>query len=434
MHATEGLRSSSRSPFGRPEPEMAADLVLGPEIAVDQPWQPLANGPQVILLTGATGFLGGYLLRDLLAQTAAQLVCLVRAASPAEGRTRIEQNLARYGLVPTAAQWARVTACPGDLGQRQLGWTDKVWQELAGRVDTVVHGAATVNFYEKYRRLRGTNVGGVREILRFSVAGRTKALHYVSSTGVFDSEAYRGVTVSEADNPAHCHGSVMGYTQTKWVAEQLVLQSRVRGVPASGYRPPFIMGDSQTGAVDPENLVVKSLIGSIQGGAWFDVRNTVEMVPVDALSRAIVHLARNPAYHGRTFHLTSPRRMCWADLGHAARTYGYALEIVSWDEWLRRLLEFGRQPDNALRPLVRFYTKVTSRAGVPVPDIFARETPPVFESDVTQAALAEVGLVPPGMTTALFATYIDYFVRQGWLPAPPEKRRGNSRPPYAVCG
>lgn len=413
---------------------MAADLALGPEVAVNEPWQPPAGGPQVILLTGATGFLGAHLLADLLAQTAATLVCLVRAASPAEARARIEENLARYALEPAAAQARRIEALPGDLTRRQLGLADDIHAQLAVRVDTVVHGAAMVNFYQDYRRLRATNVGGVREILRFAVAGRTKALHYVSSTGVFDSEAYRGVTVCEADNPAHCHGSVMGYTQTKWVAEQLVLQARVRGVPASVYRPPFIMGDSRTGVVDAENLVVKTLVGSIQGGAWFDVPHHVEMIPVDALSRAIVHFARRPEYHGRTFHLTSPQRMRWADIGLAALDHGYPVELFSYDEWQRRLLEFGRHPDNALRPLVRFYTKVTSRAGVPVPDIFARQAPPVFDSTVTQAELAGAGLVPPGMTPALFATYLDYFVSQGWLPAPPAKRRGNSRPPYAVCG
>jgi thioester reductase-like protein len=374
------------------------------------------------------------LLHDLLTQTAATLICLVRATSPGEARSRIEENLTRYGLAPTPAQWQRIEACPGDLARHQLGFGDKVWTELAARVDTVVHGAAAVNFYQDYRRLRAVNVVGVREILRFTVAGRTKALHYVSSTGVFDSEAYRGVTVSEADNPAHCHGSVMGYTQTKWVAEQLVLQSRVRGVPASVYRPPFIMGDSRTGAVDAENLVVKTLIGSIQGGCWpADVLSNVEMIPVDALSRAIVHFIRDPAFHGRTFHLTSPRRMRWVDIGQAARDHGYAVDMTSYDEWLRRLLHFGRQPGNALRPLMRFYTKVTSRAGVPVPEIFARQSPPVFESTVTQAALSEAGVVMPGMTPALFGTYLNYFVRAGWLPPLPKASKGNSRPPYAVC-
>lgn len=413
---------------------MAADLVLGPEIVVNEPWQQPAAGPRAILLTGATGFLGAYLLADLLANTTATLTCLVRADSPEAARARVETNLAGYGLKPTAAQWRRVVAMPGDIARPQFGLSGQAYEELAARTDTVLHGAAAVNFYQDYRRLRSVNVGGVREILGFTVAGRTKALHYISSTGVFDSEAYRGVNVSEADNPAHCYGSVMGYTQTKWVAEQLVLQARVRGVPASVYRSPFIMGDSRTGVVDAENLVVKMLIGSIQGGSWPDGGTHVEMVPVDALSRAIVHFVREPAHHGRTFHLASPQRMRWGDIGRAAESRGYALELVPYDEWVRRLLEFGRQPDNALRPLVRFYTKVTSRAGMPVPEIFARHTPPVFDSTVTQAALAGPGLIPPGMTAALFATYLDYFVQQKWLPAPPEKRRGNSRPPYAVCG
>lgn len=421
---------------------MAADLELGPGIAVQEPWQPVADGPAVILLTGTTGFLGAYLLRDLLAHTKARVVCLVRAASVAAARGRIEENLRRYALVPTAAQWRRVEALPGDIAEHLLGLTEETYDELAARVDTVFHGAAAVNFYQDYRRLRGTNVGGVREILRFTVAARTKALHYISSTGVFDSEAYRGLVVTEADVPAHCHGSVMGYTQTKWVAEQLVLQARVRGVPASVYRPPFIMGDARSGVVDAENLVVKMLIGSIQGGCWPDSPVDVEMIPVDALSHAIVHFARDSAQHGRTFHLTSPRRMQWADIGRAARSYGYPLELVAYEEWSRRLAEFGRRQGNALRPLVRFYTKVTSRAGVPVPDIFARVPRPVFDSTVTQAALAAAGLVMPGMTAALFATYLGYFVREGWLATPAEiaaagaarpARSGDSRPPYAAC-
>lgn len=421
---------------------MAADLELGPEFSVNEPWQPVTGGPAVILLTGATGFLGAYLLRDLLAHTAAQVVCLVRAESPAAARSRIEENLRSYGLAPTAAHWRRVEALPGDLTKKSLGLAEKPYTELAARADAVVHSAAAVNFYHDYRRLRGPNVGGVREILRFAVQARTKALHYVSSTGVFDSEAYRGLVVTEADAPAHCHGSVIGYTQTKWVAEQLVLQARVRGLPASVYRPPFIMGDARSGVVDAENLVVKMLIGSIQGGAWPEVRTDVEMIPVDALSRAIVHFAGDPACHGRTFHLTSPQRMQWADIGQAARTHGYPLEILTYAEWSRCLAEFGRRPGNALRPLLRFYTKVTSRAGVPVPDVFALAPRPVFDSTVTQALLADAGLLPPVMTAALFATYLDYFVRQGWLGSPADitaaresrpARRGDSRPPYAAC-
>lgn len=424
------------------EPEIAADLELGPEITAVGPYQPRAGGPGVILLTGATGFLGSYLLRDLLAHTTATVVCLVRAESAESARTRVEENLHRYGLAPSAAQWSRVETLAGDLTKERLGLTEAAYAGLATRVDTVIHGAATVNFYQPYRQLRATNVGGIREILRFAVAARTKALHYVSSTGVFDSEAYRGLVVTEADVPAHCHGSVMGYTQTKWVAEQLVLQARVRGIPASVYRPPFIMADSRSGVVDAENLIVKMLIGSIQGGYWPGQHTDVEMVPVDALSRAIVHFACDPVHHSRTFHLTSPRRMQWADIGEAARSYGYPLTLVSYGEWTQRLAEFGRRKHNALRPLLRFYTKVTSPAGAPVPEIFARVPRPVFDSAATQEALAAAGLVPTPMTDASIATMLGFFVRQGWLLSPAELRaenesraakRGGSRPPHAAC-
>jgi hypothetical protein len=230
----------------------------------------------------------------------------------------------------------------------------------------------------------------------------------------------------------------MGYTQTKWVAEQLVQQARARGVPASVYRPPFIMGDARTGMVDAENIVVKMLIGSIQGGYWPDVETDVEMVPVDALSRAIVHFVQDPACLGRTFHLTSPQRMRWAGIGRAARSYGYPLEPVSYEEWSRRLAVFGRRPGNALRPLLRFYTKVTSRAGIPVPEVFASTPRPIFDSTATQALLAPAGLVPPPMTAALFATYLAFFVRRGWVHSPAEAvarpaQRGDSRTPFAGC-
>jgi len=132
----------------------------------------------VILLTGTTGFLGAYLLRDLLAHTAAQVVCLVRAESPAAARSRIEENLQRYGLAPTAAQWRRVEALPGDLTKKGLGLPEKTYAELASRVDAVMHSAAAVNFYHDYHRLRGPNVGGVREILDDRVDVADSPVHH----------------------------------------------------------------------------------------------------------------------------------------------------------------------------------------------------------------------------------------------------------------
>ena len=443
MHSTNGPDSSSPSIHAlSPEFDLAAEARLEAEFVVTAPYSPSAPGFEVVLLTGATGFLGVHLLRDLLLHTQAKIVCLVRAPSPAAALARIESNLALYNLTLSAEQRDRVEPIPGDLGNARLGLVDADYEALAARVDTVFHSAAAVNFYQSYDQLRAVNVGGVREILRFALQARTKALHYVSSTGVFDSTAFQGLVVCEADVPANCHGSVMGYTQTKWVAEQVVLQARARGLPVAVYRSPFIMGDSKSGIVDAENLVVKMLIGCVQGGAWPDHPSTVEMVAVNDLSRAIVHLAQYPANRSRTFHLTSPERMRWADIGIAARSYGYPLESVPYEEWKLRLAVFGRRKGNALRPLIRFFSKVTSRVGTPVPEIFARVPRPIFDSTLTQAALAGAERVPAPMNRTMFATYLDFFVQQGWLPTPAEMqmsrevlpiKRSGSSPPYPEC-
>jgi thioester reductase-like protein len=421
---------------------LTGDAQLDAEIVPALGSRPAPVPARAILLTGATGFLGAYLLRDLLAHGPATVVCLVRAGSTKEARLRVEANLQRYGLGLTPEQEGRMECVPGDMAEPLLGLPPATYESLADRIEAVFHGAATVNFYQTYRQLRGANVGGAREMLRFAVRTRVKALHYVSTTGVFDSDAARGVVVRETDAPAHCRGSVMGYTQTKWVAEQLMLGARARGLPVSIYRPPFIMGDSRSGVVDEENLIVKMLIGSIQGGAWPAEPMEVEMVPVDALSRAIVYLAAGPVGTGRTFHLASPRPMRWADIGHAARAFGYPLELRTYAEWKHRLAEFARRKTNALRPLLRLFTKVPRHLGAPVPEVFTRPPRPVFDSTATQAELAPAGLVPPRMDHAMFATYLRFFMRQGWLPAPAEmqaapaatlRSRAGSRPPMAAA-
>lgn len=440
MHLASADRSPSSGVLSATTTEIARDLVLDADIQVGT--LPVASDSwREVLLTGSTGFLGAYLLRDLLRESRANITCLVRGESNAEARSRVETNLSRYGLELTASDWRRVNVVAGDLSRPAFALGRVVYERLATSVDAVFHGAATINFYQTYGELRETNVGGTREMLRFVTTARLKAFHYISSTGVFDSDAARGVIVREEDAAAHCEGSVMGYTQTKWVAEQLVLTARSRGIPASVYRTPFIMGDSETGVTNHDNLVVKMFLGCIPGGYWPDERTKVEMVPVNSLSRAVVYLAQR-AHPARTFHIASPEPMSWSELGLAARAYGYSVALPSYADWKRHLADFGRHKNNAMRPLLRFYTKTPRGLAVPAPEVFCRPPRPIFDSTTTQAMLAPVGLVPPRMTQALIGRYFDYFIESGWLPSPKqlanavraEKSPGGSRPPQMACG
>src|SRR5690606_39948030 len=160
----------------------AADLALEPEItAVGLPRH---RGPVTdVLLTGATGFLGAYLLRELLDRTTARVWCLVRAASAEHGMARIHTTLGNYRLwEPEFA--TRIVPVPGDLAAPGLGLSALDRTRLVEQVQVIYHNGARVNHLEPYARLRQANVVGTRKILRLSTPGHAKPLHFVSTTEI----------------------------------------------------------------------------------------------------------------------------------------------------------------------------------------------------------------------------------------------------------
>jgi nucleoside-diphosphate-sugar epimerase len=145
-----------------------------------------------------------------------------------------------------------VTAVAGDLAQARLGLSEVRFRELARSVDAIYHAGATVHYLRTYRALRASNVLGTEEVLRLAASERPKPLHHISSLAVFGRTDH---TVCE-DTPLDrgCNLSD-GYSQSKWVAEQLVVQARQVGIPVAIYRPGRLTGHSQTGASNANDLL-----------------------------------------------------------------------------------------------------------------------------------------------------------------------------------
>jgi acyl carrier protein len=120
-----------------------------------------------VLLTGATGFLGAWLLREL-AETSGALTCLVRGH---DGRDRVRRNLTRYGLW-REAYWSRVRVVCGDIRQPHLGLEPREYHALANQVDVIHHAAADVNWTLPYDGLREPNVIGKVALSRLSLVCR----------------------------------------------------------------------------------------------------------------------------------------------------------------------------------------------------------------------------------------------------------------------
>ncbi len=199
--ATERESGSERPTFaavhGRGAAEVrAADLTLDKFIdaatlaaAVSLPRT--TGTPQTVLLTGANGYLGRFLALEWLErlnETGGRLLCLVRGTDSQAAYRRLEdvfrsgdpQLLQRFQTL--AADHLEVLA--GDISEPNLGLSEQVWQQLAHRVDLVVHPAALVNHVLPYDQLFGPNVVGTAELVRLAISGRIKPVTYLSTVAV----------------------------------------------------------------------------------------------------------------------------------------------------------------------------------------------------------------------------------------------------------
>ncbi|HVR11695.1 MAG TPA: beta-ketoacyl synthase N-terminal-like domain-containing protein, partial [Thermoanaerobaculia bacterium] len=195
-------------------PDLAAEVVLDAAIqgvpGGPAPPARLAD-PEAVLLTGATGFLGAFLLRDLLEQTRARVVCLVRAASAEQGLARVLANLARHRLALPAGAAARIVALPGDLEARRWNLSEAAFAAVAAEVEAVYHAAAWVNFTYPYAALKPANVIGTEEALRLAATARRKPLHFISTIAVFPPAALAGGVGREDADLSSPAGLAGGY-------------------------------------------------------------------------------------------------------------------------------------------------------------------------------------------------------------------------------
>ncbi len=319
---------------------LSDEVRLDPTITPGTQPAELTDHPRHILLTGATGFLGAFLLRELLDRTAADVHCLVRAESVEAGRVRLRQTLQTYSL------WQddlgdRIVPVPGDLGEPGLGLSAATSADLAATIDVIYHSGAFVNWIFPYERLKATNVLGTEEILRLATRIRIKPVHYVSTLGVFPLFDSSGeVAVIREDDTLDHDGSLHGgYLQSKWVADKLMTEARSRGLPICIYRPGLITGHSESGAWNTDDVMSRMLKSwiDLEGAPEF-AHDETDMTPVDYVSKAIVHLSGRRDAIGKTFHIANQHRVPLGAIADWMRDFGYPLRHVPYDSWVTELL------------------------------------------------------------------------------------------------
>ncbi|MEV0589366.1 thioester reductase domain-containing protein [Nonomuraea sp. NPDC050310] len=391
----------------RQEVDFAAEIRLADDVRPAREVVRVAGDPGEVLLTGATGFLGAFLLRDLLRSTRATVHCLVRASDEASARERLRANLEWY-RVWDEVDPDRIRLVVGDLAAPRLGLSEADFDDLAKTVDAVYHAGASVNWLHPYDQLRDANVGGTEEVLRLAARHRTVPVHYVSSTGVFARAAEDGRPLRVDDPTGPGQALPTGYVQSKWVAEQVIGLARERGLPVSVFRVDVICGDQVRGACQTRDFVWLSLKGLLQAGTFPEgLGGRLHLVPVDYVSAAIVHLAGRAGSAGGTFHLYNREGAGFGDFVAHLRALGHPLRERDWAGWRARVDADRR---NAMTPLLDAFELMAAGSGDFYPEIDTTET---------DEALRGTGIECPPITRELFATYVNFFREVGYFPAPP---------------
>lgn len=395
-------------------------LNLSAEAVLDQAIRPasksfkLTSNLDNVFLTGGTGFLGAFLIQELLQETNADIYCLVRAAHPEEGKRKLKKNLQQYFLWEEEFS-PRIIPVVGDLSKPLLGISTEGFEMLAANLDAIYHSAAMLNYVYPYSALKTANVLGTQEVLRLASAYKVKPVHYVSSVAIFESPAYAGKVVKEQDDFEHWEGIFLGYSQTKWVAEKLVKIAGDRGVPITIYRPPLISGHSQTGVCNTDDFINLMVKGCLQMGCFPDVDYMMDMSPVDYVTKAIVYLSRQKESIGKAFHLQHPQPVPFNKLIEWMRSFGFPIDLMPYDQWQSQLVNNLSSAENPLYTLRPFLLERWSQEQLTIPDLYLKAKRPTISCQDTLDALAGSSIVCSPIDSQLFMTYSSYLIESGFL-------------------
>ena len=335
-----------------------------------------------VILTGATGVVGMELLARFLERGEDDVVVLLRAPDQDAADRRLADTLAR--LWDDSPREPRVRAVPADVTAPGLGMSAHDRRELCATADRVIHCAAAVGFDQPLNEALAINALGTQRVLELAhdLAGLDRVVHV--------STAY----VSGRHDGRFCEDDLIAgqtfrntYEQSKHLAERLVAAS---GLPVVVARPSIVVGDGTSGwtpAFSALYLPLRAFARGLLDRVPADPRGIVDVVPLDYVAGAILHLLGEPGVEGDTFNLVAgDRAACVSDvLALAQRRFA--------------------QPEPVFAPLQR---ASGTEALVPYFDVRTQ-----FDDARARRILEPAGLAAPPLD-ALFERLMDYAEATRW--------------------
>lgn len=305
-----------------------------------------------VLLTGATGFLGRFLLLDLLRRNPKLTVtCIVRADDADHALARIHAALEEAEIQDDELA-PRIRALVGDIHLPRFGLEPTRFADLCQRIDAVYHLAASLTVATPYVGLRRTNVYSIRPVLDLCLTTRLKHLFFASTMGVFpeyfcgfaneysDSRITHQMQPDIASMTRAFPIGLLGYPWTKVVVEQALLHATRAGVPVALFRLPHA-NVASTGFGNADDVAVRTVASVV------DVERMPEgftlqwsHAAADVVSDTMAAISLNPDRRFTIYHYAED-----PPLGHEMQLadFGLYYGTVPYESFKRACLARGER-------------------------------------------------------------------------------------------
>lgn len=361
------------------------------------------NSYRHLLLTGATGYLGSYLLRELLSDREVRVTALVRGDNDRAARERLGQVLSHYFGDDTGAAIRdnpNLTVLAADLRHADLRLAPGDHDQLAATVDAIYHCAANVNHFGHYRDFHADNVLATRHLLSLAKLRKaaTADFHHISTLSVAGSASHDGFRLFTEYDLVPSPPNDNYYVRSKQEAERLVIEARGELSNTCIHRVGNVVFASDSARLQrniPENAFFRQLAAFIHLGV-VPLELHASLCYVDIAARAIVALARVTALANEIHHIEKARLELLADFIRTGDGMAGLVRACDFGGFLERLRAAVDEPEMemAVAETVETFGIQADRSPL------ARYNRLAIASDRTDALLDRLGVVWPDIPAA----------------------------------
>ncbi|CAG8622724.1 11689_t:CDS:2, partial [Racocetra persica] len=332
------------------------------------------NG-ETVLMTGVTGSLGSFLLRDLLKNpNVLKVYCLVRASDENHGWTRLKDSFEQRNLDTSLLSKERVIILPSDLSDSKLGQTENIYSKLVHETTQIYHVAWRLDFNSKIEAFERESIGGTVHLLMLArdAYAHHQNVHFNFTSSISTTIGSK-TNIKEDELPQDIANAMLnGYGLSKFVTEHVSAEwSRKIGFKLDIHRVGQICGDSVTGVWNTREHIPLMIKGAqVMKVMPNSYSSNVDWIPVDVASQSIIDISLNAPFENdgdyvRVNHILNPKITTWDEFLESLQQSGIDFKIVSNEEWLNILLntpEYQNVDKNPVVALSGFFEKAMSES------------------------------------------------------------------------